>query len=86
MYPNFIFMKSLNEMMYGADYTNKLSTFNTRLEEIKENYQGEFDTNEPMYTMQTHQTKGEVRIDIDKQVPEDLKVAILNCFNDVWKN
>lgn len=77
-------MKSLNEMMYGADYTNKLSTFNTRMEEIKENYQGEFDTNEPMYTMQTHQTKGEVKLTVDDKVPHDLKQQIMETFNSIW--
>jgi hypothetical protein len=78
-------MKSLNELMYGKDYTEKLALLNQKIDVIKENYEGDFDTKSPMYMMQIHQTKGEVKFDVDKDVPEDLRAQLTEAFNSVWK-
>ncbi|MEL7270661.1 MAG: hypothetical protein AAGL34_13900 [Bacteroidota bacterium] len=78
-------MKSISELLYGQDYKAKLEQFNSKMEEIKEAYDGDFDTKDPMYTMQTHQTKGEVKLIVDQNVPNDLKQQIITAFESIWK-
>jgi len=78
-------MKTLNELMYGQDYTAKLEQFRSKVEEIKEAYDGDFDTDQHMYVMQTHQTEGKVRLDVDENVPLDLKQQILEAFGAIWQ-
>lgn len=74
----------ISELLYGQDYTAKLELFNSKLEVIKESYDGDFDTDNRMYTMQTHQTKGEVKLVVDENVPNDLKQQIMEAFNSIW--
>ncbi len=78
-------MKPLSELFYGQDYTAKLEQFNNKMEEIKAAYDGDFDIDSPMYVMQTHQTEGKVRLDVDDNVPVDLKQQILGAFEAIWQ-
>ena len=78
-------MKPLSELLYGQDYTTKLEQFNSKMEKIKEAYDGDFDTDSPMYTMQTHKTEGKVRLDVDDNVPQDLQQEIIRAFDSIWK-
>ncbi|MBO6532716.1 MAG: hypothetical protein JJ885_12940 [Muricauda sp.] len=73
-----------SERLYGQDYTAKLEEFRSKVSAIKESYDGDFDTDNPMYTMQTHQTKGEVKLIVDKNVPTELKRQIVEAFDSAW--
>ncbi|MBO0340943.1 hypothetical protein [Flagellimonas profundi] len=73
-----------SERLYGQDYTAKLEEFNSKVSAIKESYDGEFDTTDAMYIMQTHPTKGEVKLIVDENVPTDLKRQIVEAFDSVW--
>ncbi|RYH72139.1 hypothetical protein EVU94_13810 [Flavobacteriaceae bacterium 144Ye] len=79
-------MEIINEFLYGKDYSEKLDTFNKTIDQIHAEYDGEFDTNS-YFTMQTHNQKGEVKLDFDpnKNIPSELKVNVLKAFKEIWK-
>ncbi|SHJ66957.1 hypothetical protein SAMN04487911_1302 [Arenibacter nanhaiticus] len=79
-------MDSISEFLYGKDYSDKLDKFNKAIDQIHTEYDGEFDTS-GYFTMQTHNQKGEVKLDFDqgKDIPSKLKEKVMNAFNEIWK-
>ena len=79
-------MNDLNEFFKGKDYSKKMNLFNEKLSEIHKDYNGDFDTDSPYFTMQTHTSKGEIRLDfdIDKDIPSKLKADVNLAFEDIW--
>ena len=79
-------MENISEFLYGKDYSEKLDKFNKLIDKIHSEYKGEFDTS-GYFTMQTHNEKGEVKLDFDqdKNIPTVLKDKVLSTFNEIWK-
>jgi hypothetical protein len=80
-------MKNLNEFLKGKDYSNKIDLFNEKISEIHENFNGEFDVENPYFIMETHPTEGEVKLTFDekRQIPNKLKDRVLTEFKNIWK-
>lgn len=57
-------MENISDFLYGKDNSDKLGRFNKMIDQIHAKYDGKFDTNS-YFTMQTHNQKGEVKLDFD---------------------
>ena len=79
-------MESISDFLYGKDYSDKLDKFNKVIDQIHAEYEGEFNTS-GYFTMQTHNQKGEVKLDFDqnKNIPTELKENVLKAFKEIWK-
>ncbi|AOW19330.1 hypothetical protein [Urechidicola croceus] len=79
-------MENISEFLYGKDYSDKLDKFNKAIDQIHAEYEGEFDTS-GYFTMQTHNQKGEVKLDFDqdKNIPAELKENVLKALKEIWK-
>ncbi|MBQ4805557.1 hypothetical protein J8L88_22025 [Aquimarina sp. MMG015] len=79
-------MENISEFLYGKDYSDKLDKFNKEINQIHAEYNGEFDTS-GYFIMQTHNQKGEVKLDFDKNknIPIELKENVLKVFKEIWK-
>jgi len=77
-------MENISEFLYRKDYSEKLDKFNKAIDQIHAEYDGEFDTS-GYFTIQTHNQKGEVKLDFDKNIPTELKENALNVFKEIWK-
>ena len=82
-------MKDMNEKMseflYGEDYSQRMEDFEAKMKEVRENYDGDYDTTRPLFTMLPHQANGTIRIIIDDDVPQDLSDSIMRGFESAWK-
>ncbi len=78
-------MENLKEFMNGADYSQKINSFDSAIYKIHNEYAGEFDVSRNYFTL-IPQSEGKIQIvfDLEKEIPGDLKNHILDVFNEIW--
>lgn len=78
-------MKNIKNLLFGNDYSDKVTLFNKKINNLQKKQNSEFDIS-TSFTMQTHGSKGEVRLifDKNKHISEELKKEILTVFHQVW--
>lgn len=77
-------MKNFGELLYGEDYARKSNLFNSKVEQIKEVYEGDFDTDSQLFVIIPNQNTRKVSFTVDKEVPPELSKALHQAFKEVW--
>jgi hypothetical protein len=77
-------MKDIKEFLYGNDYIRKLDEFTSSIIKIQQEYEGDFDTEIPYYTLTTRGSQVKIIFDEDKDIPTSLQSSIKEKFNEIW--
>jgi hypothetical protein len=74
----------MKENIFGNDYSTKMEIFQSRLDGIYSSYSGDFDTNNPYYTMIPNDGKISLIFDTDKNIPQELMDEINKLFLSIF--
>jgi hypothetical protein len=84
-------MDKISTLLYGEEYTHKMSQFNKEVEQMHTSYDGDYDTENPYFTIlplrkNPDSTENPMKLTFDqnKEIPEELKRNVNDIFHRIF--